>query len=264
MRRIEFSIVCVAILNLVACQQKFLPQQDGADAMGGVEIALSAVDRTRLTKSTTENLPDVADFTVAVLTSDGSKRLCESAYSDIAGNTVYLNAGDYCLYAFCGDSLGVGFDDAFFAAKVPFTVEQQKTATVSAVAKLANVKVAVVFGENIHNDYDSFYALVRAREDENLELTFAQDETRAGYLPAGNLTFEFYAMVDGSLKSYSYDAGDFEPNDFITFNVDTRHDAGTLSMNVANDDVPDIDGEDIAAHAGRVLRIDGLTLQNIN
>ncbi len=225
------------MLSLIACQQQSFLQPEGSEAQGEVEIALSTTARTQLTKATTEDLPDVADFTVDILTSDGSESLYENTYSKMAGKTLYLNTGDYQLYAWCGDSLGVGFDAAFFAATEPFTVEWQEKTEISAVAKLANVKVAVVFGENLQTDYseEGYYAIVRARQDKSLQIKYAQDETRAGYFPKGNLTFELYVVINGALKYFQYDAGDFDPNDFVTFKVDTDHGDGYVSLDITID-----------------------------
>ncbi len=235
------------MLSLIACQQQSFLQPEGSDAQGEVEIALSAVGRTQLTKATTEDLPDVADFTVDILTSDGSESLYENSYSKMAGRTLYLNTGDYLLNAFCGDSLGVGFDAAFFAASEPFTVEWQQKTEISAVAKMANVKAAVVYGENLQTDYaeEGYYAIVRARQDKSLQIKFAQDETRAGYLPTGNLTFELYVVIDGALKYYQYDAGDFEANDFVTFKVDTEHGEGFVTIDITIDKETDLVEEEV-------------------
>ncbi len=235
MRRIRFSIVCLAILAAVSCQDDSIEKISvDSDAQGEVSIALTAESRT-YAKSTTESLPDVADFTIEIFKTDGNVRLYKDTYANTVGESIYLNVGDYEILAWYGDSLGVGFDAAHFAAAESFTVEQQVTTELALTAKLANVKVAVNFGENLVADYSEFYAVVRARESEDYELTFTSDETRAGYLPTGSITFELYAKEDDSWGVYSYDAGELAANDFVTFNVDTTPAEGKLVLNISID-----------------------------
>ncbi|MCD8312539.1 MAG: DUF4493 domain-containing protein [Bacteroidales bacterium] len=211
-----------------------------------MKIALSAEPRTAAyTKATDSDLPDVDDFTVEIFKVDGGKRLYRDTYANTIDQTIYLNTGDYTLSAWHGDSLGVGFDAAYYAATVPFTVEQQVTTQIEAVAKLANVKVAVVYGDIVAHDYSNYYSVVRSRDNSKYELQFESDETRAGYLPSGSLTFELWAEDEGTWKYYSYDAGDFEPNDFVTFYVDTQHGEGSINLNITIDRGTETIEEDI-------------------
>ncbi len=221
---------------------------DSEKEQGQVSIALSTDSRTSATsKATTESLPDVDDFTIEIFKVDGNVRLYRDSYANTVGETIYLNIGDYSLLAWYGDSLGVGFDAAHFAATVPFTVEQQQTAQVSATAKLANVKAAVNFGENIIAEYSDYYAVLRARDNENYDLKFEKDETRAGYLPSGSLTFTLYAYddTDEVWKYYTYEAGTFDPNDFVTFNVDVKEGTGYLDINITIDKETELIEEEV-------------------
>lgn len=235
----------MAILSAVSCQDDSIEKISvDSGAQGEVAIALTAESRT-YAKSTTESLPDVDDFAVEIFKTDGHVRLYKDTYSNTAKESIYLNVGDYEILAWYGDSLGVGFDAAHFAATESFTVEQQETTELALTAKLANVKVAVVYKENLVADYTEFYAVVRARENEDYEITFTSDETRAGYLPTGSLTFELYAYEDDAWGVYSYDAGEFAANDFVTFNVDTTPAEGELVLNISIDKETDLVEDEI-------------------
>ncbi len=236
MRRIKFCFICLAALTVAACQDSLENAGSEASGEGEVLISLSAEGRTSsTTKATTESLPDVNDFTVEIFKTDGNVRLYKDTYANTDGVSIPLNVGEYKLLAWYGDSLGVGFNSAHFAGTQSFVVEQQKTAEVPVTAKLANVKVAVEYGEEIADTYETYYTIVRARDNKNYELTFASDETSAGYLPTGTLTLEVYADIYGELKYYTYEAGTFSANDFVTFYIDTKPASGTLKITATID-----------------------------
>ena len=240
MRRTRF-LPALAVLILSACNQQLI---DTPQPKGDVIFSLSAEDRVEVSvKSGTETaLPDVADFWIEVVNS-GNVKFFREKYADVVGKKVSMNAGEFTFMAKHGDSLGVGFNKPFYMAKQKFTVEGQKTASVEGVAKLANVKVAVEYGEQIKTDYAEFYTVVKHVKYEDKSLKFIEDETRAGYIPGGKLIVTVYAMVDGVLKCYTVkdQAGNVveieaEPNDFITFNVDTGISYGELVVKILIDD----------------------------
>lgn len=233
MRRLSIVLFCTTFL-FSACKTDII-ETPAALEQGEVSIFLSAEEENRVvTKSTEANVPAIDDFEVEIYNSDGI-RLYRDTYAQTTGKKILLNGGDYRLLAQYGDSLGVGFDVTYFAADQNFTVHGQTSESISAVAKMANVKVAVKFGENLSNDYPDFYARVK-HPDLTKYLEFAKTETRAGYIPAGLLKFELYALVEGTWKYYSPEAFQCNPNDFMTFTVDTDPRVGDLTINVVIDD----------------------------
>lgn len=234
----------LALFMLLGCNQQLI-DSTSVTGEGEVVISLSAderVDIVGVKSGTQEAVPDVDEFWIEIVNSENVKFKREK-YSDIAGKKIGMNAGEFTLMAKHGDSLGVGFDKPFYMAKQKFTVEPQKTAEVKAVAKLANVKVAVDYGEQIRSDYSGFYTVVKHSVHPKTSLTFDADETRAGYMPGGQITVTVYAMIEGELKCYTLkDADgnivyvDAEPNDFITFNVNTGINYGGLVITMKIDD----------------------------
>ena len=238
MRRTRF-IPALLVFLLSACNQQLIETQLPE---GEVTISLIADERVEIVsaKSGTE-LPDVGDFWVELYNSEMVKFKKEK-YSDIAGKTLSMNAGTFTLVASHGEPLGVGFDKPYYKAETIFTVEPQKKGTVEATAKLANVKVAVNYGDQIKADYNDFYTVVKHAVHKKTALTFEDNETRAGYIPGGDLTVTVYAEVDGVLKCFTLkdNSGqtaliNCQPNDFITFNVNTGINYGDLIFDIKID-----------------------------
>lgn len=246
MRRIAFvPACCLTFFAVSACTETL--QETGAGVQGEVLLDLTAEQRIRpVSKSQTDgsvidNSVSPDDFTVEIFRTDspdGDVRIFRESYADIKGQPIGLNGGRFRLYAYYGDPDAAGFDAWYYAAEQDFSITaEQRHVSLSAVAKLSNVAVAVEFGENIAADYPDAYAEVSCGED--ALLTFGQDETRVGYIPAGKLTVRVYATVDGELRYFEYrpvDGDDvYEPNDFVTFRLDTAPGESSVSLGVSID-----------------------------
>lgn len=213
-------------------------------------VSLKAEERVghvSVRSGTETELPDVNDFWIEIFNSE-NVRFKREKYADIAGKRIGMNSGDFTLKALHGDSLAVGFNKPFYMAKVPFTVEPQALVQVSAEAKLANVKLAVVYGDQIRQDYSGFYTVVTNMDRSGKSLKFTSTETRSGYIPYGKLSVVVYATIDGELKCYTLkdkDTGepvyiDAKPNDFITLNVNTGISYGKLSFSIKIDNETEV------------------------
>ena len=217
---------------------------------GAVTISLTQDPRTLIVGSKAgpqdDGLPSVDSFWVEIYNSAQLRLYCEK-YEKAKDETIRLNAGDFRLVASYGDTLGAGFDKPYYLAEKSFTVHGfAETAgapeTVEAVAKLSNVKLAVNFGENLNKYYSDFYALVRHEDYSRKYVKFVKGETRNGYIPGGNLYLEVYAQLGGngaqdggvrdSLVYYRTEVKEFNPNDFVTFNVDCAEREGSLDVNI--------------------------------
>ncbi len=244
MRRLRFIPACLAFL-LSACNEQLIEQPvPGPGETGQVQISLSADVRNEIVgvrSESGEEIP-VDDFWIEIFNSDKRRIYCEK-YLDAKEDVLYLNTGDYRLLAKHGDSLGVGFNHAFYIADVPFVVEAKKDNAVSATAKLGNVKAKVVFRENIVNSnfYGDCYALLRNRNPRvKSALKFNRTEDRPGYIPAGELVFEVYAKVDGTWMYYPVEMQTYSPNDFVTFTVEAGIREGDLDVTVKVDNTLEV------------------------
>lgn len=193
-----------------------------------------------MSRSQETDLPDINDFTVEIISEEDGKKYFRDTYKSAIGRLIPLNAGDYTLKAYHGDPADLGFDAAYFEGLVPFTVHPRTAEKVSGSARLSNVKVAVRYGADLVRDYDDFYATVTVdRSDVDSEIRFGKDETRAGYVPVGDLVLSLYATRKGETQWYQADPIPCNANDFVTLTVNTAPLDGFIKVNITIDDSVD-------------------------
>lgn len=256
MRRTRFLPVLAALL-FTACNENLIDTQlPGSE--GELVINLTADERVEIVsaKSGTETaLPSPEDFRIELVNSENVKFYRE-AYKP--GETIRINSGDYTFMAKYGDSLGFGFDAPFYMAKETFTVAPAQKVVVDAAARLANVRMTVNYGNHIKEAYTDYYTIIR-NESARASVRFDADEERPGYIPGGKLSVTVYAPVDGELKCYTLkdENGDpllidAEPNDCITFNVNTAVNYGGLIVGIKIDDSVTVEQKEFAVPADAV------------
>lgn len=229
----NFSLLAICIgTALLSCSRSDLTELEGRTE---VSIALAA-DGTVNTKSVSEDVfPEIGDFTVEIFKRPDNKRLYRDSYANSADKKIRLNGGTYKLVAFHGDSLATGFDKAYYQAIIPFSINKDdRSLTVSGTARMANVKIAVKYGDNLKEYYSDFIGSVETdKKNVTDTLSFAKDETRAGFIPAGNLTFKIFTKINGKWKYWKAPQTiAANANDFITINADTPDQDGKLIINI--------------------------------
>lgn len=234
MRHIRFVLTCLAAFATVSCTEALEGIATGADGEITVSLTSDGDCRPHLKSAVQEEEVPAGEFIVEIFKTDGNVRLYRDTYANTENKAIKLNGGDYRLVASHGDPDGCGFDAPYYMGEEMFTVHAQTHEEVHVTAKLANVKIAVEFGENLLIDYPEHYAVVRSDKDCSLE--FSAGEERTGYMPAGNLSLELYAKIDGEWKYYASEPEEYSPNDFVTFHVDTKEGEGSLSLNIKVDD----------------------------
>lgn len=195
---------------------------------GGVRIDV-ATELPQTRADVAEGSLDPDDFKVEIINSKGVifKRWATYAEYKSQENAAFvMNAGGpYTLRATYGDSTASGWDAWFFKGETQFSVLPQETVDVSTVCTMANVKVAVKYGDDIRNDYVDFQATVSSDKG---KLVFAKDASEAGYMPVAPLTVsvELTEKADGMEEKKWYFKNSSEvtvaPGDFITLNVNTK------------------------------------------
>lgn len=234
MRRLRFLPALLLILS--ACSENIIEQHpSGSDQMGSVSIALSTDMRNESVASKADaDEPVLDDFRVAIYKIKNQMRLYNDSYANTVGKEIKLNSGEYRLVAQHGDSLGCGFNKPYYMADPTFTVEGRNT-KVEAVAKLANVQVAVAYDATITESYPDYYTIVRHKRYSGKKIKFVKGENRYGYIPGGELILEVWALVDGEWKTYQTEPAEYAPNDFVTFTITTDGSEGNLLINIKVD-----------------------------
>ena len=236
MRRIRFTLSCLWLLLLVACSQELVDPDYGNGAKGEIEILLSH-DSSPQTKGVSEfAVPDIGSLKVEIfkVADDGLVRLYRDTYANTLGKRIPLNCADYRLLASHGDSLAAGFDKAYFSGIADFTLSPQESQVVEALVKVSNVRVSVDYGDNLRYDYPEFYSIIRSvtKGGSKKSLKFYADETRAGFVPLGQISLELYAKIGGEWKYYSSEPVQAEAGDDLTFKVETQRLESEVGFNV--------------------------------
>lgn len=253
MRRLRFITAMLVILS--ACSERIIEQTPSpSDEVGILSIALSSDMQTENIGTKAEaDEPTLDDFRVAIYKTETQMRLYNDSYANTVGKEIKLNAGNYRLVAQHGDTLGCGFNKAYYLADEDFTIKSGIN-SVEAVAKLANVKLAVNFHETVQANYPNYYAIVRHNTYTGKKVMFTKDETRCGYIPAGEVVLEVYAEVDdaGTEKYFKTEPLTYSPNDFVTFNITTDNRNGSLVINITVDTTTEDKNETIEIPATTV------------
>lgn len=264
MNNCKLLAICTFTIFASACNSSV---QDLEENSAEVILSLNADNSHRTKADAEESLPSIEDFTVEIFKKATGARLYRDTYSNAKDTKIRLNAGDYKLVAFHGDSLGAGFSSAYYQALVPFTIDaSQRRVNVSGTAKLANTKVAVNYGEMLKTYYTRFCTSVFTdKENVSDSLGFSQTETRAGFIPAGTLTVNLYAALPGEKMKYYHTTVAASPNDFITLNLETNPQQGKISIGIVIDNSVEIvekevemDATDIATGTPEITVSDNL------
>ena len=262
MKYLNFMSVCILATLFVSCKTSETEINDGTTE---VSFALTADGTHHKVKSdlAEEYVPAVDDFTVEVFKKEvlKDKRLYRDTYPNSTEKAIRLNAGSYYMLAYHGDALGVGFgkDYAYFQAKEPFEISAgQRKVSVSATAKLYNVKVAVKYGADLLKDYPNFLiTLASDKTGAKGKLSYtASDASKEGFIPAGTLTFTLFqdksqldnatADENGNLKVTAFQKTiAVDPNDFITLNVNTKPAEGKLQVGIEIDKETEIVNDEV-------------------
>lgn len=243
--------VCLMTALLFSCKTSDV---EGIDGTTEVTFSLATDGTHHKVKSelAADYIPEVDDFTVEVFKQEGSKdkRLYRDTYPNSKDKAIKLNAGSYYMLAYHGNALGVGFgkEYAYFQAKEPFQISaNQRKVSVSATAKLYNVKVAMNYGADLLKDYPDFLiTLATDMAGAKGKLSYTKDDAaKEGFIPAGTLTFTLFqdksqvnATPDenGNIRVTAFQKTiTVEPNDFITLTVNTKPAEGKLTVDIEID-----------------------------
>lgn len=243
--------VCLMTALLFSCKTS---EVEGIEGTTEVTFSLATDGTHHKVKSelAADYIPEVDDFTVEVFKQKDSKevRLYRDTYPNSKDKAIKLNEGSYYMLAYHGNALGVGFgkEYAYFQAKEPFQISaDQRKVSVSATAKLYNVKVAMNYGADLLKDYPDFLiTLATDKEGAKGTLSYTKnDAAKEGFIPAGTLTFTLFqdksqvnATPDenGNIKVTAFQKTiTVEPNDFITLTVNTKPAEGKLTVGIEID-----------------------------
>lgn len=237
MKKLRFLPILLTIL-LSSCVEGTL-KNESVDAAGEalVKIGLSVDDSLQIVQTRAGELdpslvPPVDSLYVELYrfgkkqgkpnSKEGWNRLYFGKYEEAKTKTWRVNAGEFKLLAFRGDSTACGFDKPYFKAEKDFPVDGGLTADgepnltyVDAVAKVSNVRISVNFDETVSGSYYDYFLRFTNLDHLNSDgepdkyrqvLRYKKGETRDAYMmPTENLQIEFMAQHEyGDENSWKY------------------------------------------------------------
>lgn len=294
MKKLRFLPIALAVMLASCVKNPMAEIPDGSDGEGLLKIDLTVDESLQIVQTRSELdaslVPDVDNLYVdlyryaekilrdkegnVILDKDGKpktakdktwNRMYFGQYKDAKDAVLRVNAGDWKMLAFHGDSTACGFDKPYFLAEKTFTVDggltengEPNITTVSAEAKVSNVRITVNFDESVPGSfYDYFVRLTNLdRVDENGNpdkykqiLRYKKGETRDAYMMATeNLQIEFMAQYEyGDADSWRFAnlaTVAVAPNDHLTINLSVNPRNGGLDVNISTEtDIKEVETE---------------------
>ena len=287
MKRLRFLPIALAVMLSSCVKSPMVELPDDPDGEGLLKIGLTVDESLQVVQTRSELdaslVPHVDSLYVdlyryaekilrdkngnVILDEDGKpktakdktwNRMYFGKYEDAKDTVLRVNAGDWKMIAFHGDSTACGFDKPYFLAEKTFTVDGGLTESgdpniteVSAEAKVSNTRITVNFDETVPGSfYDYFLRFARidtSRTAGNLAnkkykqiLRYQKGEDRDAYMmPTDSLQIQFMAQYElGNEESWRYATlGTYavRPNDHLTLNLSVNPRNGGLDVNITTD-----------------------------
>ena len=257
----------VALSSCVKGQFDDVPGAEGGEAL--LQIGLSVDEGVQIvqTKADEDSIfPEVDSLYVELYKfgkkikpdgkeygKDGWNRMYFGKYEDAKDTVFRVNAGEWRLLAFHGDSTACGFDKPYVKADTTFNLEGGKegVAYIKAKAKVSNVRISVEFDESVPGSfYDYFVRFARldtsavagnaANKKYKQILRYGKDQTKDAYMmPTDSLQIQFMAQYEyGAEDSWRYailDTVAVNPNDHLRLQISVNPRHGNLDVNIVTD-----------------------------
>ena len=278
MKKSRFLTIVLAVI-LSSCAKTPMVELPSEDGEGYLRIGLSVDESLSIVQSKADDMeavPEVDSLYVElyryykwVTVKNGKEtvaaeptwnRLYFGKYEDAKDSLFRVNAGQWKMVAFHGDSTACGFDKPYFRAEKDFTVDggvkdsgEPNTTYVEAEARVENVRITVNFDESVSGSfYDSFVRFARidtsaaagnaANKKYKQILRYGVDQEKDAYMmPTDSLQIQFMAQYEyGDESSWKYATLDTiatAPNDHVIIDVslkDPRY--GNLDITIRTDD----------------------------
>ena len=197
----KIFLYSATMLLLVSCANE---DKQGSSGYGAINVQVSAdykvVPVTRSTAesaSTTEN-PDVSEFALKLVSSDGSFSRAWDSLADFDPATK-IPVGTYTMSAFYGDIDIEGFEKPFYLGETPVAVRDRENSSVEINCTLANVKVTVEYSDAFKKYFADYSTTIHSTGGEYIE--FSKTETRAAYVKPGKITIQTHLKKQNGIES---------------------------------------------------------------
>ena len=197
----KFFLYSATMLLLVSCANE---DKQGTSGYGAINVQVSADYKVvPVTRSTAESAsknenPDVSEFALKLVSSDGSFSRAWDSLADF-DPTTKIPVGAYTMSAFYGDIDTEGFEKPFYLGETPVTVRDRENSSVEINCTLANVKVTVEYSDAFKKYFADYSTTIHSTGGEYIE--FSKTETRAAYVKPGKITIQTHLKKQNGIES---------------------------------------------------------------
>lgn len=230
----------LALCCLASCANE-APWGNGSRGKGGIDLKLTAdaevKDALPSVRGEAPELvaPDVADFAIKMLNLDTEQEQTWKTLEEFNSHDGF-DVGSYILTASYGDINECGFDKPFFTGTTEVHVLEGRETPVDVTATLGNAMLSIDYTDAF-KEYFRDYS-VTAHTDGHANVVFGKTETRAGFLPPGDINLEV-KLTNPSGKTVSINPAEFPAatrhHYHVTFDVDSDP-MGNAALKVDFDD----------------------------
>lgn len=230
----------LAIVSLASCGMED-PWGSGSRGKGGISLNLSAdvdvEDALPLVRAGAPELvaPDATNFSIEMKNLDTGMVQTWNTLAEF-NNEEGFDVGSYTITAFYGNVNECGFDKPCFKGEATVNVLEGRESDVKVTATLANVMLSVDYTDAFRGYFQDFS--VTAHTDGHANVVFGRNETRAGFLTAGDVTLQV-SLTNPSGKSVTLTPAKFpalaKHHYHVTFDVNADPVGGAL-LEISFDD----------------------------
>ncbi|MGL5682271.1 MAG: PCMD domain-containing protein [Marinifilaceae bacterium] len=183
------SVFSVALLLLCGCAEEEIKN---SDANGWLSVDF-LTDKSLTTKA------DLSTYKLVIAKPDGSPF---ATYENCTGisDRIYMPVGAYTVTASQGAEVASGFDAPFYKTEENINIESAVTKAISLVCTQANIKMTVGYSEVFKNNFTDYSLKVI---NGNADITFAKNESRAGYLMPTENTIKWELTLNNGQETYN-------------------------------------------------------------
>jgi hypothetical protein len=207
----------VAVLALAGCTK----EQSGEGRLR-LQFSVNPAVTEYQTRALSLAAPDPGDFSLRMVSSDGTYDKSWTSFSDFPASGVYLKGGTYTATALYGNPSEEGFDKPAFGVSESFNIMDGRTVIQSMEATLVNMGVTVSYTTAFEGYFPEHYAVITT--DAGNEISFKDtatetNSTKTAYINPANFTLTVY---------YTRQSGNTGSKVFTIDNTTYRDDKGTL------------------------------------
>ena len=239
MQKITSILLSTILLLIVACDQEDLKES----TTGKLSVSLGIDIKANPIGGRDEEVVALEDFVVVIQNEDGTTFTEYTRAGDVPAE-IELPTGVYRVIAYSDNEALAAFDNPhYYGQSELFSIDKEELKQVTVICTLANMKVTVIYSDNVINTFDTYSTTVQS--DAGGLIGFNETETREAYFSVSPLSIEAtlnYNQADGSVltKTFIASVTDPQPKTHYDIQVDAVVQDGQIVINLVLDESLDV------------------------